>query len=89
MPPSKTFEYGKTYEDGPCLNLHSESALGATVITAVVTDPKAFRSDRDLAAWVVLVPRQNSTGGKQKLGAGPNRVNDILGVILCSELVPF
>ena len=59
------------------------------MITAVVTDPKAFRSDRDLAAWVVLVPRQNSTGGKQKLGAGPIRVNDILGAILFSELVPF
>ena len=67
MPPSKAFEHGKTYEDARRLNLHSELALVTTVITAVVTDPKAFRSDRDLAAWVVLVPRQNSTGGKRKL----------------------
>jgi transposase len=42
--------------------------IGATAITAVVTDPKAFRSGRDFAAWIGLVPRQDSTGGKQKLG---------------------
>jgi transposase len=42
--------------------------LGATIITAVVTDPKVFRSGRDFAAWIGIVPRQDSTGGKQKLG---------------------
>ena len=33
-----------------------------------MTDPNAFRSGRDFAAWIGLVPRQDSTGGKQKLG---------------------
>jgi transposase len=33
-----------------------------------MTDPKSFRSGRDFAAWIGLVPRQDSTGGKQKLG---------------------
>jgi transposase len=42
--------------------------IGATAITATITDPKAFQSGRDFAAWVGLVPRQDSTGGKQKLG---------------------
>ena len=42
--------------------------VGATTITAVVTDPKAFRSGRDFAAWIGIVPRQDSTGGKSKLG---------------------
>jgi transposase len=42
--------------------------VGATAITATVTDPKVFRSGRDFAAWIGLVPRQDSTGGKQKLG---------------------
>jgi transposase len=42
--------------------------VGATAITATITDPKAFQSGRDFAAWVGLVPRQDSTGGKQKLG---------------------
>src|SRR5246500_67037 len=42
--------------------------LGASAITTMVTDAKAFRSGRDFAAWVGLVPRQDSTGGKRKLG---------------------
>ena len=42
--------------------------LGATTIATIVTDPKAFRSGRDFPAWLGLVPRQDSTGGKQKLG---------------------
>jgi transposase len=42
--------------------------IGATAIAATVTDPSAFKSGRELAAWIGLVPRQNSTGGKQKLG---------------------
>lgn len=42
--------------------------LGASTISAIVTDPKAFRTGRDFAAWIGLVPRQDSTGGKQKLG---------------------
>lgn len=42
--------------------------IGATALAATVIDPKAFRSGRDLAAWIGLVPRQNSTGGKERLG---------------------
>jgi transposase len=42
--------------------------IGATAIAATVADPTVFRSGRDFAAWIGLVPRQGSTGGKQKLG---------------------
>jgi transposase len=42
--------------------------IGASAIAATVTDPNAFRSGRDFAVWIGLVPRQDSTGGKQKLG---------------------
>src|SRR5258708_1439930 len=42
--------------------------IGATTMAAVVVDPRAFRSGRDFAAWIGIVPRQDSTGGKQKLG---------------------
>src|SRR5204862_4379532 len=42
--------------------------IGATAIAATIADPSAFKSGRELAAWIGLVPRQNSTGGKQKLG---------------------
>jgi transposase len=40
----------------------------ATAIAATVPDPSAFRSGREFAAWLGLVPRQNSTGGKARLG---------------------
>jgi transposase len=41
----------------------------ATALIGSVADPKAFRSGRDFSAWVGLVPRQNSSGGKDKLGS--------------------
>jgi transposase len=40
----------------------------ATALVASIADPKAFRSGRDFSAWVGLVPKQSSSGGKQKLG---------------------
>jgi transposase len=43
--------------------------IGATAIAATVTEPGAFKSGRELAAWIGLVPRQHSTGGKQALGS--------------------
>jgi transposase len=42
--------------------------LLASALVATVADPKAFRSGRNLAAWIGLVPRQNSSGGKERLG---------------------
>ena len=56
-------EASKRLESIPGIGL-----IGASAITATMTDPKSFRSGRDFAAWIGLVPRQDSTGGKQKLG---------------------
>ena len=42
--------------------------ITASAIAATIADPAAFRSGRELAAWIGLVPRQHSSGGKQKLG---------------------
>src|SRR5215475_13321265 len=41
----------------------------ATALVASIADPKAFRSGRDFSAWIGLVPKQNSSGGKDKLGS--------------------
>ena len=41
----------------------------ATALVASVADPRAFRSGRDFSAWIGLVPRQYSSGGKDKLGS--------------------
>ena len=40
----------------------------ATAVVATVGDDKLFRNGRELAAWVGLVPRQSSSGGKTRLG---------------------
>src|SRR5258707_10899957 len=40
----------------------------ATALVASVADPKAFRSGRNFSAWIGLVPKQHSSGGKDKLG---------------------
>jgi transposase len=42
--------------------------ISATAIAATVTDASQFRSGRQFAAWLGLVPRQHSSGGKDRLG---------------------
>ena len=41
----------------------------ATALVAGVADPKAFRSGRNFSAWIGLVPKQHSSGGKDRLGS--------------------
>jgi len=40
----------------------------ATALVGSIADPKAFRSGRDFSAWIGLVPKQHSSGGREKLG---------------------
>jgi transposase len=42
--------------------------ITATALAATVADAKSFRSGRELAAWLGLVPRQSSSGGHERLG---------------------
>lgn len=42
--------------------------ITASVLAATITEPAAFRTGRHLAAWLGLVPRQDSSGGKDRLG---------------------
>jgi transposase len=42
--------------------------ITASAIVATITDASLFRSGRHLSAWLGLVPRQNSSGGKERLG---------------------
>jgi transposase len=41
--------------------------LTATALVAAVSDASAFKNGRQFAAWLGLVPRQHSTGGKERL----------------------
>ena len=54
----------------------------ATAIATTVADPTVFRSGREFAAWLGLVPRQNSTGGRTRLGGITKRGNRYLRRLL-------
>ncbi|HVT27440.1 MAG TPA: IS110 family transposase [Lacipirellulaceae bacterium] len=54
----------------------------ATALAATVVEPGVFRSGREFAAWLGLVPRQNSTGGKARLGGISKRGDSYLRRIL-------
>ena len=56
--------------------------LIASALVASVPDPHAFKSGRDLSAWIGLVPRQNSTGGKERLGHISKAGNRYLRMLL-------
>jgi transposase len=56
--------------------------LLATALVATVPDPRAFASARNFAAWIGLVPKQNSSGGKERLGGITKQGNRYLRSML-------
>lgn len=56
----------------------------ATALVASVADPKAFKSGRDFSAWVGLVPKQNSSGGKDRLGSITKAGDRYLRSLFCA-----
>ena len=65
-------------EDARCRRLRQIPGFGPLVSTATVAtigNGAAFRRGRDFAAWLGVVPRQYSTGGKQKLFGMSKRGN--------------
>ena len=66
---AKIVEICRARED--CRRLAAVPGVGpiiATALVASVDDARHFRSGRELAAWIGLVPRQYTTGGKPRLG---------------------
>lgn len=54
----------------PCRRLMQRRRVGpltASAFVAELGDPQAFRNDRQVAAWLGLVPRQRSSGGRAVL----------------------
>jgi transposase len=54
----------------PCQRVAAVEGIGpltATALVAAISDGKAFKNGRQFAAWLGLVPRQHSTGGKARL----------------------
>jgi transposase len=56
--------------------------LLASAFVTSVADPGVFRTGGDLAAWIGLVPKQNSSGGKERLGGISRAGNSYLRPML-------
>ena len=54
--------------------------IGATALVAEIGDWKTFFSGRSLAAWIGLVPKQHTTGGKDRLGSITKKGQSIFAV---------
>jgi transposase len=70
-----------------CRRLDAIPGVGpalATALVASVADPKAFRSGRDFSAWVGLVPKQRSSGGKERLGSITKQGDRYLRSLFCA-----
>jgi transposase len=61
---------------------HREACSKKLAIVASVPNPLVFKSARDFAAWLGLVPRQNSSGGKETLGAITKQGNQYIRKLL-------
>ena len=60
---SRASELGRRLQEIPGVG-----PLVASALIAAVPDPQVFKTGRSLSAWLGLVPRQNSSGGKERLG---------------------
>ena len=86
-------EIAKAHKQNPKSCLIDEvpgiGTLIASVVAASVPDPGVFKSGRDFAAWLGLTPRQNSSGGKEKLGAITKQGNRYIRkmLVVCARSV--
>ena len=78
---------GWSRTDETCKRLDAIPGVGpalATALVASVADPKAFKSGRDFSAWVGLVPKQSSSGGKERLGSITKAGDRYLRSLFCA-----
>src|ERR1700730_2675305 len=61
--------------------------MGASAISATGADPSLFRSGREFAAWLGMTPRQNSSGGKERLGRTSKRGDKYIRCLLVAGAV--
>ena len=73
---------GRARRRKPSKTIPGIGALISAALVAHAPDPSAFRSGRDFAAWLGLVPRQNSSGGKDRLGRITKQGNPYLRRLL-------
>jgi len=65
-----------------CMEMCGVGRLTASATVATLVDARQFKNGRQLAAWIGIVPKQNSSGGKQRLGRVTKQGNDYLRTLL-------
>lgn len=73
------------HQDRACQVISAIPGIGmltATALVATIGDARAFKSGRQLAAFLGLVPRQTGTGGKVRLGGISKRGDPYLRTLL-------
>ena len=73
-----------------CQRLETIPGVGpviATRVVAEVPDPKIFKSGRAFSAWVGLVPKQNSSGGRERMGQITKKGNPELRRLLVAGAI--
>jgi transposase len=69
----------------PCRRIAAVEGIGpltATALVAAISDGKAFKNGRQFAAWLGLVPKQHSSGGKTRLFGISKRGDTYLRTLL-------
>jgi transposase len=61
--------------------------MGASAIAATVADRSLFRPGREFAAWLGMTPRQNSSGGRERLGRTRKRGDNYIRSLLTAGAV--
>jgi transposase len=69
-------------QEATCQRIAAIPGIGPTALVAAIGDPAAFKSERELAAYLGLVPRQNGTGGKIRLGGISKRGDSYVRMLL-------
>jgi len=64
------------------MEMFGVGAITASAATATIADAKQFKNGRQFAAWLGLVPKQNSSGGKDRLGHITKQGNEYLRKLL-------
>ena len=64
------------------LELEGVGPLTATAVVATTGDPSVFKNGRNFSAWLGLVPRQHSTGGKARMLGITKRGDSYLRMLL-------
>jgi transposase len=65
-----------------CMMVRGIGRVTASALVATVVDAHQFKNGRQMAAWIGIVPKQNSSGGKQRLGRITKQGSDYLRSLL-------